>query len=352
MSTSRIPETYIPYAERPDWADVTPIPQHDSLDPLVPIHYTPEYKDATDYFRGVVQAGERSERVLDLTEYIISLNPSHYSVWQYRYSTLIALKSDLAAELKLMNTIAAENLKSYQVWHHRRLLLTQLRSAEGELDFIAAALEEDKKNYHTWAYRQWVLAEFNDDEMWAGELGLIEKLLDKDVRNNSAWSHRFFIVWDSGIRKGEEDRETVTRRELAYTKEMISLAPNNASAWNYLRGVLERTATPLSSLEAFVAPYARAHSHISGFITPASNETEGVFIDLENPLPSESASLPCPLAIEFLADIWEEKGGEEGAKKASEYFASLAEKYDPMRKRYWEFRQKEAQAPHPVTVSA
>jgi len=352
MSTSRIPEIYIPYAERPDWADVTPIPQHDSFDPLVPIHYTPEYKDATDYFRGIVQAGEQSERVLELTEYIISLNPSHYSVWQYRYSTLIALKSDLTAELTLMNTIAAENLKSYQVWHHRRLLLTQLRSAHGELDFIAAALEEDKKNYHTWAYRQWVLAEFNDDEMWAGELGLIEKMLDRDVRNNSVWSHRFFIVWDSGVREGEEDRETVTRRELSYTKEMISLAPNNASAWNYLRGVLERTSTPFSSLEEFVTPYALPHSRGSKVTIPDNAEAEGVFIDLENPLPSENASLPCPLAIEFLADVWEEKGGEEGVKKASEHFASLADTYDPMRKRYWEFRQKEVLPSHPVAVSA
>lgn len=38
-------------------------------------------KDATSYFRAVVAAQERSERVLDLTEHIIRLNPGHYSVW-------------------------------------------------------------------------------------------------------------------------------------------------------------------------------------------------------------------------------------------------------------------------------
>jgi hypothetical protein len=38
-------------------------------------------KDATDYFRGIVRMGERSERVLELTEHIIRLNPAHYSAW-------------------------------------------------------------------------------------------------------------------------------------------------------------------------------------------------------------------------------------------------------------------------------
>jgi len=38
-------------------------------------------KDATDYFRGIVKTGEKSLRVLQLTETIIRLNPAHYSAW-------------------------------------------------------------------------------------------------------------------------------------------------------------------------------------------------------------------------------------------------------------------------------
>ena len=38
-------------------------------------------KDATDYFRGIVKTGEKSARVLELTEHIIRMNPAHYSVW-------------------------------------------------------------------------------------------------------------------------------------------------------------------------------------------------------------------------------------------------------------------------------
>lgn len=38
-------------------------------------------KDATDYFRGVVKSGEKSQRVLELTQVIIQMNPAHYSAW-------------------------------------------------------------------------------------------------------------------------------------------------------------------------------------------------------------------------------------------------------------------------------
>ena len=38
-------------------------------------------KDATDFFRAIVKAGEMSPRVLDLTEDIIRMNPAHYTAW-------------------------------------------------------------------------------------------------------------------------------------------------------------------------------------------------------------------------------------------------------------------------------
>ena len=39
-------------------------------------------RDHTDYFRGIVKKGEMSNRVLELTEDIIRLNPAHYSAWR------------------------------------------------------------------------------------------------------------------------------------------------------------------------------------------------------------------------------------------------------------------------------
>ena len=138
----------------------------------------------------------------------------HFQFRQYRYQTLLRTKAPLDVELALLDILAEKHLKNYQVWHHRRLLQLQIRKPKTELDFIAKSLQVDTKNYHTWAYRQWVLAEFNDDVLWEGELAFVENLLNEDVRNNSAWHHRFFVVWETGVRAGEEDREAVLRREL------------------------------------------------------------------------------------------------------------------------------------------
>src|ERR1700719_1490792 len=89
----------------------------------------------------------------------------------------------------------------------------------------------------------------------------------------------------------------------SFTKQKIALAPNNASAWNYLRGVLDHNRVPYSTQEAFVVPYAVAHP-------PEVAPTGGGenVVDLENPRPSRESQLPCSLAIEFLADIRESQG--------------------------------------------
>ena len=96
---SRVPAEYRPYGERPEWGDLTPVPQNESsFTPMAPIMYGDECKqstcshdfphakmlldkDATNYFRAILQQGEQSERVLELTEHIIRMNPSHYTVW-------------------------------------------------------------------------------------------------------------------------------------------------------------------------------------------------------------------------------------------------------------------------------
>ncbi|KAF8627329.1 hypothetical protein AX15_004403 [Amanita polypyramis BW_CC] len=310
------------FANKPEWADVVPQEQYEGGDPVAPIFYTAEYKDATDYFRGIVKKGEKSERVLELTEFIIRQNPAHYTAWQYRYETLLAINAPLDTELRLMDDLAIKFLKTYQVWHHRQLLVTLTRKPKPELSFITKALSsEDQKNYHTWSYRQWLLSCFNDEEdLWSTELDFVDMMLTKDVRNNSAWHHRFFVVWASGVRDGEEDRERVLRRELIYVKQSVSLAPNNPAAWNYLRGMLDHIKVPYSTVIDFVNLYAAA-------LDPSRTD----IVDLENPPPSNDARLPCVHAVEFLADIYERDGENQDIDQAVQLWKTLATEYDAMR---------------------
>lgn len=70
------------YHDDPAWKDIEPIPQDDGgLHPLAAIAYTDEYSEAMGYLRAVMAKNEYSQRVLELTEHIISMNPAHYTVW-------------------------------------------------------------------------------------------------------------------------------------------------------------------------------------------------------------------------------------------------------------------------------
>lgn len=75
------------YTSSPSWADIQPIPLDDGSEggegviPLAVIAYKPEYLEATSYLRAVMAIDEMSERVLQLTEDVIMMNPAHYTVW-------------------------------------------------------------------------------------------------------------------------------------------------------------------------------------------------------------------------------------------------------------------------------
>lgn len=70
------------YSDSGAWEDVIPIPQDDGCaNPLAAIAYSEKYSEAMSYLRAVMAANEKSNRVLELTEEIIGMNPAHYTVW-------------------------------------------------------------------------------------------------------------------------------------------------------------------------------------------------------------------------------------------------------------------------------
>ena len=290
------------------------------------------------YLRAVMAAEEHSPRVLSLTEHIISLNAAHYTVWLYRATTLFALHSSIHNELTWINGVALENQKNYQIWHHRQLLLDHLyptlsadpaalqQLAVSEIAFMTQMFGEDAKNYHVWGYRQYLVRKLNLFN--EAELKSIEELLRLDVRNNSAWSHRFFIVFSNpeyatpGSKSTERDPgipDSVIEREITFAQAATFEAPQNQSPWNYIRGVLRKGGRKLSTLEGFASEFVKLPKE-------ADEVVEG-----------EQEDVKSSHALDFLADCWAEMGDE---KRAGIALVLLAEKYDPIRRNYWEWRRQ------------
>lgn len=283
-------------------------------------------------------SNEHSPRGLSLTVHIISLNPAHYTVWLYRASTLFKLGLPLTEELEWVNSVALANQKNYQIWHHRQLLIAKilptltareaiLGLAKSEQAFLAVMFDEDSKNYHVWSYRQYLVRALSlfpsqtVDIPECSELSSIEGLIQDDVRNNSAWSHRFFLVFsDPGIctlgsMATEPDTAIPTdviEREVEFVKRAVSKAPGNQSPWNYLRGVLRKGGRKLKDLECFAEEFCK----IGG---------------------SGEEDVKSSHALDFLADAWAEEGE---TKKAERALVLLGDKYDRIRKNYWEWRRK------------
>ncbi|KAH7401908.1 hypothetical protein DE146DRAFT_445167 [Phaeosphaeria sp. MPI-PUGE-AT-0046c] len=295
------------YEDDEAWADIEPLAQDDgSLHPLAAIAYTDEYSQAMGYLRAVMAKNEFSERVLGLTEHIISMNPAHYTVWLYRAKTISELGISLKDEIAWLNPTALKHLKNYQIWHHRHTIIDAFGSPEGEPEFINTMLEQDSKNYHVWSYRQWLVKRFdlfNKPE----ELDWTADMIDADVRNNSAWNHRYYLVVGGCDGKPGED---LAKREIEYTKKAIRKAPQNQSAWNYLCGILKAAQLPKSTIKDFALEFA----------------------DLDRPDEVYSSH-----ALDLLADIYsKEDNSKDEAEKALNL---LATRYDPIRANYWNFKK-------------
>ncbi|KAH7685039.1 protein farnesyltransferase/geranylgeranyltransferase type-1 subunit alpha protein [Dioscorea alata] len=226
-------EECLPLSQRPEWADVRPVPQDDGPKPVVPIHYRENFREAMDYFRAVYLADERSLRSLNLTSEVIGLNPGNYTVWHFRRLVLEALNADLHEERDYVDRVAERFPKNYQIWHHRRWLAEKLgpKAADKELEFTKKIFTIDAKNYHTWSHRQWVLLALGG---WDDELDYCQKLIENDVFNNSAWNQRYFVITKSPLLGG---LQAMRESEVSFAIKAILTNPQNESPWRYLRGL-------------------------------------------------------------------------------------------------------------------
>lgn len=230
-----------------------------------------------------------------------------------------ALRSNLEEELDFIESVAENNFKNYQIWHHRRWVAQKLGvgAVSGELEFTEIVLLDDAKNYHAWSHRQWVLQELGG---WEGELDFCSRLLEKDVYNNSAWNQRYFVVTKSPLLGG---LQAMREHEVHYCVDAIKAAPMNESPWRYLRGLFKGDQDALAHNPLVVAACIEEIRKDASCVQALS-----LLVDLLGagfqPTPSDTELLHQPVSSP--ADL------------ASNVCTHL-ENVDAMRARYWAWRR-------------
>merc|ERR1719401_958083 len=279
----------LPYSERPEWKDVTPIKQNDGPLPLVSIRYPPGFEEVHDYFRAVQFANEYTERALALTADVIEHNSANYTAWYYRRWLIAELLAQFEAE-------GGEDAKSRS---------QELGRSELEYHMDVMTVNDDFKNYNGWSHRQFVVQRFG---LWDCEIKFCEGLLSDDIRNNSAWNHRYTVVRHSQWPLTDETRS----REITYVTNAIRRCANNESAWNYLA--------------AFFGEGEGCRPWDS------SPLLETLCFDVLAEAQEKETS--CRFANETLARIFEAKGEKT---KAEEQYRILKD-VDKIRANYWDWR--------------
>ncbi|KAJ9555440.1 hypothetical protein OSB04_010054, partial [Centaurea solstitialis] len=314
----------IPISQRPEWSDVTPVPQDDGPNPVVPISYSKEFAETMSYFRAVYLADERSLRSLQLTAEAIHFNAGNYTVWQFRRLILEALNADLHDELEFVEHLASKNSKNYQLWHHRRWVAEKLgtEAAGRELEFTKKIFVNDAKNYHAWSHRQWVLQTLGG---WESELAYCDKLLEDDIFNNSAWNQRYFVITrHPGLGGIEATRDS----EVDYTIKAIATKPENESPWRYLRGLYK------NHMQSFVSD-RRVWTVCLTVLTTKANCVFALSTLLDLLSHGFEPNQELKNAVEAL--LPESSGRDLGLV---ETVCSVLEIVDPMRVNYWRWRKK------------
>ncbi|KAL7668916.1 hypothetical protein ACOME3_009598 [Neoechinorhynchus agilis] len=257
----RMGHTWISYGLRLNWSDVKPIWESKDYLSAFAIKYSERFRELNAYLRAVLKSGEKSSRVLELTSDAIYLNPANYTAWYLRRKVLQGLhKIDegqqesglprklidnemIYGEIQFSATKILSNPKNYQVWHHRRRLFEWLHYIPlDEEKFLNVAFDAEPKNYHAWQYRHW-LCRMTTTTNWVGEHAFTDRMIHFDVRNNSAWNHRFFVLeqqYQEASDSKNDERNNLVSRELRFALASIRQCSNNESAYNYLRGILER----------------------------------------------------------------------------------------------------------------
>ena len=198
----------------------------------------------------------------------------------------------------------------------------------------------------------------DDPLLWSAEVEFAHAKLLEDPRNNSAWSQRWFARHegrDAGTPALAPTRATVlplavAREEVRYALSGAGVDPHNESPWRYLLGVVleqVRWARREGDAEEATARRDLLRDAIARTRDLRRSLEEGTAGEDGVPPAAAVAAVPCVSLTSALVDLLEaladDDDGDGGLAEAEGLCAELA-RADPVRRKYWRRRGREAAA--------
>lgn len=204
---------------------------------------------------------QRRERIispesLGTNAKLLSVNPDHYSLWNYRREMLQSpeflstIEGDEEAkekvwkgELALTVQALQRNPKSYNAWHQRRWVVEHgAFPIKAELHLCGKFLESDERNFHCWHYRAWVAERGGSTP--AAEFDFTTEKINHNFSNGSAWHYRTTLI--PKLNKTSLDDLSA---ELELVQSAVYTEPDDQSPWMYHRWLISLVAKTMNSSE-------------------------------------------------------------------------------------------------------
>jgi|TARA_B110000977_G_scaffold107135_1_gene139521 protein farnesyltransferase/geranylgeranyltransferase type-1 subunit alpha len=171
-------------------------------------------------------------------------------------------------------------------------------------------------------------------------LAFTEQKIEQDVRNNSAWTERFVVafgVWDdcggdTKRERGSDDFSKIVTDEIAFAETRIAMAPDNESAWSYLRGIARLSACRYdrniqTRVEGIARGFARGFSDAKLEAESVDGAGEKNDVDVD----ATASQKTCRQALSFLCEIL-------GDSAEKELMLKTLLEIDPIRGNYWAWK--------------
>lgn len=227
-------------------------------DPSKPFYvkYSEQYDALMSIFRGLMDAGEKSQRALEVVTVLNKKIPSNPTAWWYREQIIKEIGYDITTEIEFVNSRLMKQPKPYQLWNHRQWLMENTEEPPDETEFFGEILDVDEKNFHAWSYFCWFADHF---KKWDWLFEQTKNRVCHDPENNSAWSARF-----RALQNGNLD----AKEDLEFALNMLRLWPRSESTCNYIRGLLsvlqwsEEAVAQVTEALQWLVDHSKANKHV------------------------------------------------------------------------------------------